>query len=187
VTGSGIAPAALARALNALLPAPIRVIDAGDAPGGFDARRSALGKRYAYVIDRGPYADPFLRRFAWHVPVDLDIARLAAGLRVVRGKHDFTAFCAAAGRGRSPVCTVRSVRVLARGPRLVILVSADSFLHHMVRNLVGTAVEIGRGAAPPWWMAEVLASRDRGRAGRTAPAQGLALVRVLYEGPDDRA
>jgi tRNA pseudouridine38-40 synthase len=179
-TESRIAPAALGRALNALLPSAVRVTGSREAASGFDARRSALGKRYAYVIDRGPYADPFLRRFAWHVPVPLDPAAVRAGLRQVRGKHDFSAFCAAAGRGRSPVCTVRSTRVVSRGRRLAILVSADSFLHHMVRNLVGTAVEIGRGAAPPDWMTEVLESRDRARAGRTAPPQGLALVRVLY-------
>jgi tRNA pseudouridine38-40 synthase len=182
-TESRMAPPALGRALNALLPPAVRVTESREAPPGFNARRSAIGKRYAYVIDGGPYADPFLRRFAWHVPVAIDPARVVAGLRTVRGKHDFSAFCAAAGRGRSPVCTVRSTRVVSRGRRLVMLISADSFLHHMVRNLVGTAVDIGRGAAAPESMSEVLESRDRARAGRTAPPQGLALVRVLYGGP----
>ncbi len=181
-TESAMSPEALGRALNALLPPAVRVMGAAQALPSFNARRSAIGKRYAYLIDRGQYADPFLRHFAWHLPRPLDAARLAVALRFVRGKHDFSAFCAAAGRGRSPVCTVRATRVASRGRWLVLCVSADSFLHHMVRNLVGTLVEVGRGAAPADWMAEVLAGRDRTRAGPTAPARGLTLIRVLYPG-----
>jgi len=177
-----LAPDALRRALNALLPAAVRVTDARPAPAGFDARRSALGKRYLYVIDRGRTADPFLRRHAWHLPRPLDDGAMAGGLRHLLGKHDFSAFCAAAGRDRSPTCTVRSGRVLARRDRLAVLISADSFLHHMVRNIVGSLVEVGRGARAPGWMAEILDGRDRRRSGPTAPPQGLFLVRVLYGG-----
>ncbi len=179
-TASAIDPQALRRGLNALLPPAIRVMDSREAPAGFDARRSAWGKRYAYLIDRGLCADPFVRRFAWHVPWQLDQAAMSRALDAVRGKHDFSAFCAAAGCGRTPVCVVRSTRVVRRKSRLVILISADSFLHHMVRNLVGSLVEIGRGAERPEWMVELLEGRDRTRAGPTAPPQGLALVRVIY-------
>jgi tRNA pseudouridine38-40 synthase len=182
-TSSGVAPAVLKRALNALLPPAVRVMDAREAPAGFDARRWALGKRYTYLIDRGPQADPFLRRYAWHAPFRLDVAAMAAALRAVRGKHDFRAFCAAAGLDRTPTCTIRSARVVARRQVLAVCLSGDSFLHHMVRNIVGSLVEVGRGARPPEWMAELLEGRDRTRAGPTAPAQGLVLVRVLY-GPD---
>jgi len=182
-TSSALPPAALQRALNALLPPSVRVLDAAPAPAGFDARRWARGKRYAYLIDRGPQADPFLRRYAWHAPFPLDVAAMAAGLSAVRGKHDFSAFCAAAGRDRTPTCTITSARVVARRERLAICLSADSFLHHMVRNIVGSLVEVGRGARPPGWIGEVVNGRDRTRAGPTAPAQGLVLVRVLY-GPD---
>ena len=182
-TGSAIGPDALARALNALLPPAIRVLGAREAAPGFDARRSACGKRYAYLIDQGVPADPFRRRYAWHIAHALDVPAMAAGLRRVRGRHDFSAFCAAAGRDRTPVCTVRAARVVRRKRWLVIAVSADSFLHHMVRNVVGSLVEVGRGAVPPEWISEVIASRDRTRAGPTAPAQGLALVRVLYGRP----
>ena len=179
-TASPIAPDALRRALNALLPPAVRVLEACDAAVGFDARRSARGKRYAYLIDRGVAPDPFRRRYAWHVPYALDERAMRDGLSLTRGAHDFSAFCAAAGRGRTPMCTVRSTRVVRRKQWLVLLISADSFLHHMVRNLVGSLVEVGRRAQAPGWMAELIASRDRTRAGPMAPAHGLALVRVLY-------
>jgi len=179
-TEASIAPDAFRRALNALLPPAIRVLDSREAPGGFDARRAARGKRYAYLIDRSACADPFLRRYAWHLPWDLDQAAMRRALGFARGKHDFSAFCAAAGRGRSPICTVRSARLVSRRARLVILISADSFLHHMVRNLVGSLVEIGRGAQRPEWVMELLDARDRTRAGPTAPPQGLVLARVMY-------
>ena len=182
---TGMASEALRRALNALLPAPVRVTDARPAPTAFDARRAALGKRYLYLIDRGAVADPFLRRHAWHLARPLDAAAMRHGLRHLLGKHDFTAFCAAAGRDRSPTCTLRSARLLTRRDRLAVLVSADSFLHHMVRNIVGSLVEVGRGARAPDWMREILDGRDRRRAGPTAPPHGLFLVRVLY-GPDFR-
>jgi tRNA pseudouridine38-40 synthase len=183
VTASRMSPAVLRRALNALLPTSVRVTDAREAPPGFDARRWARGKRYAYLIDRGSQADPFLRRLAWHPGFPLDAEVMATALRAVRGKHDFTAFCAAAGRDRTPTCTIRSARIVSRRHLLVVGISGDSFLHHMVRNLVGSLVEIGRGARPPQWMGDLLAGRDRTLAGPTAPAHGLTLVRVLY-GPD---
>jgi tRNA pseudouridine38-40 synthase len=167
-------------ALNATLPRDVRVLDAREAPTDFDARRTATGKRYVYLLDNAPVASPLLRRHAWHVPRPLDAAAMRSALRALRGRHDFSAFCAAAGRDHDPVCEVRSLRVLRRRSRLVIAVSADRFLHHMVRNIVGSAVEVGRGARSPAWMVEVLRGRDRRRAGPTAPAQGLALVRVLY-------
>lgn len=176
---------ALRRALSALLPAQVRVTDARPALAGFDARRSALGKRYLYVIDRAATADPFLRRYAWHLPRPLDAGAMREGVHHLLGKHDFAAFCAAAGRDRSPTCTVRSARVLTRRDRLAVLISADSFLHHMVRNIVGSLVEVGRGARAPGWMAEIRDGRDRRRAGPTAPPHGLFLVRVLY-GVDGR-
>src|SRR5262249_2931439 len=146
-----------------------------------DARRAAAGKRYGYLLENGPIAAPFLLRYAWHVPCPLDVEPMRRALALLRGRHDFSAFCAAAGRDHEPTCTVRALHVVRRRERIAVVVSADRYLHHMVRNVVGSAVEVGRGARPPEWLGDVLASRDRRRAGPTAPAHGLTLLRVLYD------
>jgi tRNA pseudouridine38-40 synthase len=179
-TSATLAPPAVQAALNAALPPSVRVLEARDATAGFDARRAAAGKRYLYLLDNGAVADPLRRRFAWHVAGALDLAAMRAALGLMRGRHDFSAFCAAPGRDANPVCRVQAVHVLRRRALVAVLISADRFLHHMVRNLVGSAVEVGRGARASTWMREVLASRDRKLAGPTAPAHGLVLVRVRY-------
>ncbi|HEU5322438.1 MAG TPA: tRNA pseudouridine synthase A, partial [Methylomirabilota bacterium] len=179
---SALAPASLQRALNARLPAAVRVLEAADAPAGFDARRRAAGKRYAYLVDDGAVPNPLLLRYAWQVRGPLDVGAMRAALRPLRGRHDFSAYCAAPGRDASPLCTVRAVHVVRRRQRVAVLVSADRFLHRMVRNIVGSAVAVGQGRQEPGWLAEILRSRERARAGRTAPARGLVLVRVLYPG-----
>jgi len=180
--GVALGGAAVRGALNAALPRDVRVVDAREAPAGFNARRAAHGKRYAYLVDNAPIANPLLRRFAWHVPWPLDTVAMRAALAPLRGRHDFSAFCASPGRAKDPVCVLRAVHVIRRRERSAILLSADRYLHHMVRNIVGSAVDVGRGARAPDWLAGVLAARDRTLAGPTAPAQGLVLVRVLYAG-----
>jgi tRNA pseudouridine38-40 synthase len=175
-----LAPDAVMRALNAALPPDIRVMGCAEAAPAFDARRTAVGKRYGYLLQNAAVADPFLRRYAWQVPVPLDVARMRLALMTLRGRHDFSAFCAAAGRHHEPICTIRAIHVVCRRSRIGVFVSADRFLHHMVRNIVGSVVEVGRGARPVAWLGEVLASRDRRLAGPTAPAHGLTLIRVMY-------
>ncbi len=179
-TSAVLSADAILRALNARLPRDIRVLEVRLSPAGFDARRAALGKRYAYLMDTGPIARPLLRRYAWHVPGGLDLGAMREALAHLRGRHNFAAFCAAPGREKDPVCRVRAVHVARRRECVVVLLSADRFLHHMARNIVGSIVAVGRGSRAPAWIAEVLATRDRRRAGPTAPAHGLALVRVLY-------
>jgi tRNA pseudouridine38-40 synthase len=179
-TTARIGATGLRGALNADLPRDIRVLDAREAPAGFDARRAALGKRYAFLIDNAPIARPLLARYAWHIPQALDVASMRRALAALRGRHDFGSFCAAPGREKDPMCIVRALHVVRRKERIAILLSADRYLHHMARNIVGSAVEVGRGARTADWLAAVLVSRDRRQAGPTAPAQGLTLVRVLY-------
>jgi tRNA pseudouridine38-40 synthase len=179
-TRSGLPAATVVAALNAHLPRDVRVVAAAEADASFDARRAAHGKRYVYLIDNGPVASPLLLRYAWHVPGRLDLAAVRAALTTLRGRHDFSAFCAAPGRDADPVCRVRALHVRRRKTLVALVISADRFLHHMVRNIVGSAVQVGRGARPSGWLGEVLASRDRTRAGPTAPAHGLTLLRVLY-------
>jgi len=160
---TGLAARVILRALNAALPHDVRAREVREAPRGFDARRAALGKRYA-----------------WHVPGALDAAAMRRALAPLRGRHDFGAFCAAPGRAKDPVCDVRALHVVRRRDRIAVLLSADRFLHHMARNIVGSAVAVGRGAREPDWLGKVLDARDRRLAGATAPPQGLTLVRVLY-------
>ena len=126
---------------------------------------------------------PFLRGFAYQIGRTLDVPAMAEAAAALRGKRDFSAFCAAPGRDRDPVCHVRAVRVVAQRHRIGILISADAFLHHMVRNIVGTLVEVGLGRRAARWVSDVLAGRDRKAAGPTAPAEGLYLLRVLYGWP----
>jgi len=181
-TGASIAAAGIRGALNADLPRDIRVLEALEAPAGFDARRAAIGKRYAFLIDNGRIANPLLARYAWHIPQALDAEAMRRAVATLRGRHDFGAFCAAPGRAKDPMCVVRALHVIRRKDRLAVLLSADRYLHHMARNIVGSAVAVGRGAHDADWLRAVRDSRDRTRAGPTAPAQGLALVRVLYPG-----
>jgi tRNA pseudouridine38-40 synthase len=180
---ASIQPATLARALNGVLPPTVRVMAAEEVPDEFHARFSATGKVYEYRIVNAPLVSPFLVRFAWHVthPLDLDAMRDASARLV--GTHDFASF---QGSGSSVASTSRTVRSLewedggGYDLPLIMRIEGDGFLRHMVRNIVGTLVEIGIGRWPSSAIEGILAARDRGQAGRTAPPHGLFLVRVLY-------
>jgi tRNA pseudouridine38-40 synthase len=175
--------AAIQRGLNAVLPPSVRVLLVEDAPPGFHARFDSSGKVYEYRIVNAPLLPPFLARYAWHVPQPLDLAAMRQGAGALLGRHDFAAFQGRGGPIRSTVRTLESIDW--RGgpgadPPLVVTLTSDGFLRHMVRNIVGTLVDVGAGRWPAAAMAEILASGDRVRAGRTAPPQGLFLLRVRY-------
>ncbi len=177
------------RAVNARLPPSVRIVEATEVDGAFHARFGARSKVYRYRIWNGEVLSPFERRYAWHLPGALDVDRMAAAARVVVGRHDFAAFRAAGTMTKTTERVIFSARLQAQevpgsgGARLVTCeIVGDGFLRHMVRNIVGTLVEIGRGRRPVEWMATVLESRDRQEAGPTAPAEGLILVSVAYGG-----
>jgi len=175
-------PAALQRALNAVLPSDVAVLEAAAAAPDFDARGDARWKRYGYrILARRP-ASPLRRRMSWHLPIALDPEPMRAAARLLEGTHDFAAF-RGNPRGAADEGTIRtllSLELADGGDELTITAVGPSFLRHMVRNLVGTLVEVGRGRLPAGSMAEILASRDRARAGPTAPACGLCLEHVEY-------
>lgn len=197
---------AVARGLNACLPQDIRVLDVQEAAPDFHARFSARSKTYRYLLRNAGVVSPFERAYVWHVPeaLDLDAMRTAAGVLV--GSHDFAAFRSTGSETRETIRTISrselgpfsepvgagfsrpSVRlkadpasVLSEHSLLVYEVSGDGFLRHMVRAIVGTLVEIGRGRRPAASMAALLAGGSRAQAGATAPPQGLFLVCVVYD------
>ncbi len=187
----------LVRALNARLPADVRVVSAETVAPDFHARFTATAKSYRYRIDNADVMSPFERHYAWHVFGALDVDAMDAAARTLEGRHDFAAFQTNSGTTRTTERTITRSRVTrtklrggdpsaaaALGPRggdlIVYDITGDGFLRHMVRAIVGTLVDIGRGRRPREAMREVLISRDRGRAGPTAPALGLFLVGVQY-------
>ena len=182
-TGSRVLPARVQAFLNGKLSPEVVVGEAGYAPEGFDARFSATGREYRYVIDTAEVSDPFTGRFVWHRPGDLSVTAMRAAARHLGGEHDFTAFCRHPGGDRSTVRNLRRLSVRRRGDLVIIAVEANAFLHQMVRSLVGTLVEVGAGRRDPDQVAQVLAACDRGRTGRVAPARGLTLERVAYGKP----
>ena len=183
---------ALGRALNATLPRDIRVVAAEEAPAAFHARFDAATKEYRYRLLHGTVASPFESRYGWFVGGPLDHDRMAEAARALVGEHDFAAFQAA---GSDTATTVRIVHALTvrrsppeatpggvswGQPLSLVDIRGSGFLRHMVRIIVGTLVEVGRGRRPPGAVGEALRSRDRAAAGPTAPGHGLFLVRVEY-------
>jgi len=171
----------LQRSLNALTPADVAVRDIGVADEAFDPRRDAVGRVYEYRIWNAPARSPFWRRLAWHVPGALALGPMGEAARLLEGEHDFAAFRGAdAEPVRSTVRRVLESRVHADGRLLVYRIEGNAFLKHMVRNIVGTLVQVGQGERPPAAMRDILGGRDRTRAGPTAPPQGLVLAAVHY-------
>ena len=183
-TQSDLLPDRLCLALNAHLPDDIRVRDVQTAATGFHAIRDAKGKRYRYCIQNGGIPDFVQRRFTWFWPTKLDVESMQKAADLLTGEHDFAAFQATGSPRASTVRTISHFEVdvldAEMSEQIVIEVEANGFLYNMVRNLVGTLVEIGRGAHSIEWVSEVLESKDRRRAGRTAPPEGLFLLYVNY-------
>jgi tRNA pseudouridine38-40 synthase len=174
--------ATIVRGGNALLPRDIRILSAADAPPSFDAQRRAKSKEYRYFLYIAPVASPFLARYAWHLAGPVDLGAMREGFAHIVGKHDFSSF---RGQGCTARTTVRKIhRVGIKAESLPCLfslrVAGDGFLRYMVRNVVGTLVDIGRGKTPPDRMRDLLGLGKRSLAGPTAPPGGLFLWEVLY-------
>lgn len=175
------------RGLNSLLPDAIAVVEATEAPDGFHPRFSATGKHYRYRMFLRGERSPVWRSRAWHHPGALDLAAMRQAAEPLIGDHDFAAFRAAGCTARSTVRRIEEIAISGdSGSEDLWLVTIDirgnAFLRNMVRILVGTLVEVGEGRRPIGQVAEILAAKDRTRAGITAPAHGLELVSVRYDG-----
>jgi tRNA pseudouridine38-40 synthase len=190
-TASAIPAENWAGALNDILPASIRVLEVIEAVPEFHARKSARLKTYRYRIYREPICPPFLARYVWHYPYPLEESAMTAAADVVVGEHDFTSFAAvdpervermaaASNFYTTNVRTICSSSWTREGEELIYTVRGSGFLHHMVRNLVGTFLLVGKGTVSLEDLGRILAARERSAAGPTAPASGLYLVGVEY-------
>ncbi len=176
-----IPPHGLAKALNRLLPPSIRVTGAARVRPGFHARHWAVAKTYEYRIHRAPVCSPFEARYAYWHPYPLDEDAMAAAAQALEGERDFASM--ASNSGETPTSTVRKLHssmLLRDADLLIYRVRGSGFLYRMVRNLVGTLLEVGKGNLRPLDLEGILAARDRAAAGPTAPARGLYLAEVEY-------
>ncbi len=161
-------------------PHPVVVLRAAVAPADWNPRFSAIGRAYRYVILNRRARPALALGRVWHLPHRLDEAAMAEGARHLLGRHDFTSFRAAACQAKSPLRTLDRLDVTRDGDLVTIVAEARSFLHHQVRNMVGTLAQVGSGRWPPEVVATALAARNRAAAGPTAPAEGLCLTEVRY-------
>lgn len=191
-TASALNDEVIKRALNAVLPQDIRILGISKVPEGFHPRYAAYRRRYVYLIANMAETPLFLRRHVWTVAVPLDIEAMRAAARFLMGTHDFSSFRGSGCGAPNPVRTILRLDVerLARlpflwstvhGNFLKLTIEADAFLRHMVRNIVGTLVEVGRGRMDFLIVGTILESRDRRLSGPTAPAQGLFLEKVFCD------
>jgi len=180
-TGATRPDTAWVRGVNAFLPESVAVLWARPVEAEFHARFSAVARTYRYQLINRPVRPALAARYAgwYHAPLDVDPMRLAA--RALLGEHDFSAFRAAECEAATPVRTVHSLDITREGERIEFVIRANAFLHHMVRNIVGTLIYVGIGRQAPGWVAEVLAARDRAKAAPTFAPEGLYLERVEYD------
>lgn len=190
-TASVLPEETIMRALNAHLPPDVRVSKAEEVDGSFHPQYSARAKRYFYLISGTGYVSPFAWRYMWHFPLRLDASRMAAASEHLLGEHDFSAFMAAGSGAKGTVRKISRCMVVEtegivffgaklEGRFVRVSIEGTGFLRHMVRNIVGTLVDVGRGARDADSVREVIMSKDRGTAGPTAPAKGLFLEKVIY-------
>lgn len=177
---------ALLKAINSRLPSSVVVTEVCDAPLDFHAIRDAIGKRYRYQIQVRRQRDPFQHRYRWRLRREVDLDAMSEAAAKIIGHRDFASFESAGARRKTSVRDVRDCQLIVsedfqRSGHLAVEVEANGFLYNMVRNIVGTLVEVGFGKQPPAWIDDVLSRQDRIFAGPTAPPQGLFLKEVFYQ------
>jgi tRNA pseudouridine38-40 synthase len=180
-TGAQRPASAWVRGVNALLPDSVAVLWSREMPGDFHARFSAVSRTYRYRLLNRPVRPALEAPYVGWFPLPLDVEKMRAAARLLVGEHDFSAFRSSECQARTPVRTVHTLQVHALEPYIEFVVRANAFLHHMVRNLVGTLIYVGKGKHPPEWVREVLLSRQRSHAAPTFGPQGLYLETVEYE------
>jgi tRNA pseudouridine38-40 synthase len=180
-TESKLAPGVIMRGLNAQLPADVVVSTAEDVAPDFDANRSAVRKLYRYVINDGPIAQVFLRKYCLQTRYHLDSQAMQQAAECLRGQHDFRSFESNWPNRQTSVRTITHLAMNRFADWIWLDVEADGFLYNMVRSIAGTLINVGRGFWPESEVRRILTAQDRGQAGPTAPPQGLFLMRVTYE------
>jgi tRNA pseudouridine38-40 synthase len=190
-TESRLDAGTIKRAMNAVLPQDIRILDVTSADDSFNPRDDAIKKRYFYIIANQRISSAFMFRYSWIVPQALEVGAMEEASKALIGKHDFSSFMGSGSDIKDTVREIDSIHIETpqeidfmtagiRGNFVKISVEANGFLRHMVRNIVGTLAEIGRGRIPRAGMTEILESLDRKQAGQTAPPNGLFLERIYY-------
>lgn len=179
-TSKSIPSHAWAPALNHELPPDIRVLASEEVPRDFHARFSALGKMYKYRILNRRAPSALYRHYSWHVNTILKLKPMREAAASLLGRNDFSAFRGSGCGAKSPIRTLSRLDIKKAGEFIELSFEADAFLQYMVRNITGTLVEVGLGRFSAADVPQILASRNRSRAGRTAPAQGLYLITVFY-------
>ncbi len=172
---------ALQKALNSMLPEDIVIIDIQEVEPDFQARYHAKSKNYVYRILHQPYPSPFERRYAWYIKKPLEVEKMRRAAEYLLGEHHFGSFQGSGCSTKNPVKTVYSLNFQPNSHILTIDIKASGFLRHMVRNIVGTLVEVGRGKISPDDVKTILKTQNRTQAGPTAPPQGLYLAKVEYQ------
>ena len=191
MTQSNLEPEVFLRALNANLPQDIRIINAEECPPDFHPRYSAKNKTYSYIISQTGAYSVFLKKYSLQIQSQLDCNAMKEAAAYLTGRHDFSSFRASGCSAKNPVREISEIRISEfektgfmgftfNAPVIKISIQANAFLRHMARNIAGTLVDTGRGKIPPEKIKEILKAKDRCAAGKTAPACGLFLEKIVY-------
>lgn len=180
-TSSRMTPMEFLKALNSVLPKDIVIKKVEEADSRFHAQKSALRRIYRYTILNRDYPSALQRRYSWFLPFPLDLAAMRRARKYLLGKHDFSAFRASGCEALSPVKELHRIDIRKQDDYIQFIFEGKGFVKYMIRNIVGTLVQVGKGFIAARQVEEILASRNRRKAGPTAPGYGLCLVKVVYE------